>query len=410
MAVLSLVAAACGDDDGGATTTTAGATTTTAGATTTTAATGCDDSDPVKAGASLTLSGPAKDIGDLAKEGVDMAVEDINAAGGILGRCLEVLIRDDTGDPTKGAQVAREFVDQEQVDFMVGPFLSSVIGAAIEITAPAGTIHVVNGVLPTAGDATQFPYVFRTEVVSFLQSETFIAFMEATGAKTAGILAVNNALGTSVTDAIKAGIEGKDITIVAEEFHESGAVDLTPQMRTIMDADPDVLFQFNTAGPDVTAAINARNSLGWDVPMLGFSSNANKSITDAFTPEEMANVLGGQAYLLLNRPKGTDGEPVGEKAQAFKVRYKAHRGEDPLTVNIQQASGLYDSFWMIATAINAVGSIDADLVKGYLESNGYDGVKATYEYSAERHDGVGLDDLVFVVAHSFIDGTSESAQ
>ncbi len=337
-----------------------------------------------------------------------MAVEDINAAGGILGRCLEVLIRDDTGDPTKGQQVAREFIDQEEVSFMVGPFLSSVIGAAIEISNPVGTLHIVNGVLPTAGDATVFPYVFRAEVVSFLQSATFVQQAQAMGATTAVVLAVNNALGTSVLDAIKADLEGTGIEILAEEFHESGAVDLGPQMRSLMDHNPDVLFQLNTAGPDVTAAIKARNQLDWDVPFLGFSSNANTSITDSFTPDEMANILGGQAYGRLNRPAGSD-EPAGEAAKWFKDRYKEHRGEDPLTVNIQQASGLYDSFMLMADAINAVGSVDSDAVKAYLEANVYDGVKATYEYSAERHDGVGLDDLVFVIAHSFIDGTSEIA-
>ncbi|MCZ7526634.1 MAG: ABC transporter substrate-binding protein [Acidimicrobiia bacterium] len=404
--VLALVAVACGDDDddgdGAAPATTAAADGDGDGAAE------CDDSDPVKAGASLSISGPAADIGALAQDGAEMAIEDINAEGGILGRCVELVLRDDTGDPTRAAQVMRELVDQEEVDFVVGPFLSSPIGAAIEVTAPANVLHVVAGVLPTAGDAATFPHVFRSEVVATLQGQTFAEYMKASGWTSAAIIAVNNALGTSVVDAFTPVAEAEGLEITATEFHESGAVDQTTQLRNLMGTDPDVLLVFNTAGPDTVATISGRNSLNWDVPALGFSSIANTSITDAFEPGEMDLVYGGQAYRLLNREPGSD-EPIGEAAAAFKDRYKEFLGADPLEVNIQQASGIYDSYRMMALAINEVGEIDPDGVKDYLESNGYDGVKATYEYDAERHDGIGLDDLVFIVADSFEDGTLELA-
>lgn len=406
--LFALVAAACGDDDDTDATGTDGASEDTGSgdddaADGDEAAAGCDEGDPIQAGGIFSLSGPAADIGTLAEHGAEMAVEDINAAGGILGRCLEVTLRDDESDPTQGSQAARELVDQEEVDFLVGPFLSSIIAATLEVTGPAETLHVVAGVLPDAGDAAQFPHVFRTEVVATLQGVTFVEYMQSNGWSTAAVLAVNNALGTASTDAFVASAEGTDIEIVATEFHESGVVDLTPQVRTLQDAEPDVLLLFNTAGPDQVAAIEARNALGWDVPVLGFSSLGNTSVSEALGPENMTDVFAGQAYRLVNREE-EGGELIGDAAQDFLARYKEYLGEDPLTVNVQQASGIYDSFLMMAEAINAVGDLDADGVQAYLEENGYDGVKATYEYDAERHDGVGLDDLVFVQAGTFSDG------
>jgi ABC-type branched-subunit amino acid transport system substrate-binding protein len=232
--------------------------------------------------------------------------------------------------------------------------------------------------------------------------------MEAADLHAPALLAVNNALGTSNIDALNASIEGTDIEVVATEFHESGSTDLTPQMRALMDADPDVLIILNTAGADLTAALQARQSLGWGVPVLGFSSAANASVTNAVGPDGMEGVLAGQAYRLLAREPG-ETEPIGEAAVAFRERYKAFRGEDTLDLNLQQPAGIYDSFMMMAHAINEVGDVDPEGVRAYLVENGYEGVKATYEFTEERHDGVGLDDLAFVIADSLEDGVLEIA-
>jgi branched-chain amino acid transport system substrate-binding protein len=411
LAVLGLVVAACGDDDQGVSPTTTSAPTTTSpsgggGDSPTTTAEpvdeGCDESKPFEVGGLFSLSGPAGDIGALAKEGVEMVEADINAAGGVLGRCLKVLLRDDESDPTKGSLKARELVDQEEVEFLVGPFLSSICAATLEVTAPVNLLQMAACVLPDAGDATKYPYVFRTEVVATLQGVTFVDYVSKNGWTKIGALAVNNALGTSSLDAVKANLAAGQ-SVVAEEFHESGVVDLTAQMRKLQQAGAEVVLMLNTAAPDQIASVNARNGLNWDVPMLGFSSLGNAATRDALGAANMVNVYGGQAYRLLNRAPGSD-VPVGDAAKAFIERYRQHRGESVLTVNIQQAAGIYDSFKLFVDAINSVGSTDPDAVKAYLESKVHEGIKATYEYNSDRHDGVGLDDLVFVEGSSLEDG------
>lgn len=392
----ALIVAACGNDDDAAPATTQAASTPEGDG-------GCDEGNPFVAGGMFSLSGPAGDIGTLARHGVEMAEEDINAMGGILGRCLEIELRDDESDPTKGSVKIRELVDGEGIEFMVGPFLSSICAATLEVTAPVDLLHVVACVLPDAGDASLYPYVFRTEVVASLQGLTFVDYITKNGWNKIGILAVNNALGTSNADAVAANL-GAGQEIVATEFHESGVVDLTVQMRKLQDAGSEVVLMLNTAAPDQIAGINARNGLNWDVPILGVSSLGNASTRDALGAEKMDKVYGGQAYRLLNRAPGSD-EPVGDKAKEFRGRYQEYLGEDPLTVNMQQAAGIYDSYMLMATAINAVGSTDSAAVQAWLESNVYEGVKATYDYDAQRHDGVGLDDLVFIEGPSLSDGS-----
>src|SRR5690606_38657771 len=144
LALSLLVAAACGSDDD--TSSAAGDTATSAPADT-----GCDASDPLKIGVSNTLSGPSAEIGKITQQGFDLAAEELNDAGGVLGRCVELVVKDDGGEPTKAAQVVRELIDQEGVEAILGPFLSSAMGATMEITTQAEMVQIVLGTLPEAG-------------------------------------------------------------------------------------------------------------------------------------------------------------------------------------------------------------------------------------------------------------------
>ncbi|MFV0316686.1 MAG: ABC transporter substrate-binding protein [Microthrixaceae bacterium] len=368
----------------------------------------CDASDPVRAGVILSVSGPAGSIGEQAKTGVDMAVEETNADGGVNGRCVELVMKDDGGDPTKAAQVARELVDQEEVDFVIGPILSSPTGSALEITAPANMPQVVLSAFADAGDASKYPYVFRTEVATSRQAVDFVDYAKANDMDSLGIIAVNNALGIDAAEFLEAEAADNDIDIVATEFHETGATSLTTQMTALKEANPDGVVVLSTAPPDIAAAIKARNSLEWDVPIIGFSAAGYGAVTADVGEEGMKDVYAGQLYWKINRDPGGEG-PSDPASKEWFDRFKEYLGEDPLTDQVQQFAGGYDAAMVMMTAMNEAGSTDPDAIKDWLEENGYDGVRATYKYSADSHEGVESDDLAWVVASSFQDGTHEIA-
>jgi branched-chain amino acid transport system substrate-binding protein len=369
---------------------------------------GCDPDDPVQVGAVYSLTGPSADIGARAEEGTRMAEEELNAGDGILGRCVEVLLRDDEGDPTRASQVTRELVDQEGVDFVVGPFLSSPAGASIEATNQAGMLHIQGSVLFEAGDAEQFPYVFRIGVPAQLQAQTFSVFMDEGGYASAGVIAVNNALGIAVSEAFEASAEEAGLEVTTVQFHESGDTDHTPQLQSIQQTQPDVLVVMNVAPPDMIASIRARNGLGWDVPVLGFSAMAFAEVTEAIGDDGMDDVFAGQAFRNLSRD--ADGNVLGgERVESFLDEYREFVGVDEIRVGPQQVAAAIDKIQMVAWAADAVGSLDPDAIKDHLEANPYDGLLATFVYDEQRHDGPTLDDLVFVIARSLEDGTYELA-
>lgn len=401
---LALFAGACGSDDdtasdGGTSSTAA------AGGSSNTTEPGsdgsCDPADPVKVGASLSLTGPSKDVADRSTEGATMAIEELNADGGVLGRCLELIIKDDGAEPTKASQVARELVDQEEVDFIIGPFASSPLGVSIEVTNPAKVLQATIAVLPAAGDATAYPYVFRAEVSATQQGPSVVAEMERRGLKHAGILALNTALGTTFHDAMLEAVEGTDIEVSIEYF-DSGAVDVTSQITKLQSAGADVLLAVVSGGGDNVTVVNARNQIGWDVPILGFSNIASEAVIDGIGADGMDNVLAGQTYRYLAIDPETD-EIIGEKARDWYERLKEFYGGQ-VTHNITITASMYDAVMMIAEAMNATGTTDPDEVRTYLEENGHEGVKADYVFTAESHDGVPLDALVFTEAASLNGG------
>lgn len=369
----------------------------------------CDPDDPVEVGALLSLTGPAADIGDRALEGTQMAADELNDEGGILGRCVEVLERDDEGDGTRASQMARELVDQEEVDFVVGPFLSTPVGASLEVTNPAGTLHIIGGVLPEGGDAEQFPYSFRTQVPAQLQAETFAGFMQEAGYESAAGIAVNNALGISVSEQLEELLPEEGLELTQVEFHESGDADHSSQMAALESTDPDVLIVMSTAVPDLIASLRAREDIGWDVPVLGFSSMAFPEVTEGVGEEGMEDVLAGQAF--ENLARDADGNVLGgERVEDWLERYLEWAGADEFQFGPQQVALFYDSVKMVAWAAEEVGSLDPDEIQAHLEANSYEGVAATYDYDEQRHDGVTLDDLVFVIAASLDpDGTYQVA-
>lgn len=354
--------------------------------------------EEIKVGVIASLSGPASVIGTNQLTGVEMAVEELNADGGVDGRQLTVLQKDDEGDPTTASQVARELLQQEEVDLLWGPTLSSPSLSVAPLATQTDTVEFGTGVAPDLGNAEEFPYFFRMSPSAALQAETFVQFMEDAGLTRAGLLAVNNELGTSNVDAFTAQAGDAGIEVADTQFHETGATDLTPQVEALERAGAEVLIMLNTAPPDGVATISARNTLSWDVPIIGFSATADPAIVDAFEPEELDQVYAGQTYRQLTTPD------TPQVTLDWLDRLREYLGVDALETDASQTAVGYDAVMMWAAAVEETGSTEAADIASYLEENVYEGVVSRYTYDAERHEGVTLEDIVFVEAASLDDG------
>ncbi|WP_370326570.1 ABC transporter substrate-binding protein [Euzebya sp.] len=366
----------------------------------------CDDGDPLLIGAVLDITGAVAEVSQQQQEGMEIAVEEINAGDGVLGRCVELVVQDSQNDPTQAATVTRELIDRDEVDVLVGPVNSGPQGASIEVSRETDTLHVVGALAPI--DYEEFPFVFRNEFASQQVGPGFVSFAEELGADAIGILASNDAFGTSIADAVQATAEETGAEITAVEFFDPQSVDLLPQVRAVRDSGAEVVVSVITGQAGISA-LSARQELGWDAPVLGFSGIATPEIIEGVGEEAMDGVYVTLNYDNLVRSEG-ESQPSDEAVQAFIETLKEFRGEDPLTLNVQWPAGGYDMVMMLADAIEGAGDVDAEAVRQQLYDNGYDALKADYEAEPGDHDLIPDDALAFVVAGTLEDGTLERVE
>jgi len=355
----------------------------------------CNSSNQILVGVVYSMSGPGAGFGKVGQQGVSMAIRDVNAEGGVLGRCLKEDLADDAGSPTTAAQVARKLIDQDRVSVIMGPFLSSPASVVAPLTTAAKMIEMVESAAPQTGDASQFPYAFRTEANSDQQAQIMVPFAKARGWKRIAILSPNNAFGVTFAPAITQIGGPAGIEVVKNILVNSGTPDVTPQMQDLKSSNPDALMWAINADPDQIAAIKARNALGWNVPVVAVSSIYNTSTTNNFSKQQLTNIY-GYAYKTLTYAAGSP-KPTDPLAKTFISRFARWIHAHNIKETISQAAGGYDSVVLWAQAANAVKSLDADKVKQYFETHQMRGVRGRYVWTSSRHDGVTIDDFNFAL-------------
>lgn len=374
------------------------------GGTGTTVSGNCDSADPVKIGVLIGLTGPNADNGALHADGTKMAAEVINEDGGIDGRCLELIVRDDKGEPAAAAQQARALVSQDRVVAVEGTQLSSATGAALELTTPARIVQVVASSFPAAADPNLNPYAFLAEVPSSELVAHQVEFLQSQGLEKVGVMAVNDAFGTASLDALEASIEGTGIEIAGEpQLFQAGTANLTAQARSVADAGADSILILSVGGPDQVATIKARNLVAPGLPMVGNAATPNKDTVDAFTAKELEGVYAGPFYRAATYDAA--GKPISPEMARFVEDYKEFAGtSEDLQVNISQVEHGYENIMMLVAAIDGAGSTDSEDIKEWLESNVHEGIAADYTFSEESHAGVPADALTFVYPKTLKNG------
>ena len=359
----------------------------------------CNNSNPVDFGVLNSLSGPAANIGKLNQQGMDIAIQDVNNAGGVLGRCLKRVLKDDGGDPTKAAQAVRELVDKEGVKFLIGPFLSSPTSVVMPVVNQAKVLNINESAFPNAGNAQSFPYTFARETPSTMIAQLFANFVKANGWKRVGVIAVNNALGQTLVPALNTVIPPTGATITKVELVPAGTPDLTPQMSSIKATNPDVVIMGLTDDPGMTAVIKAKIQLGMTSPLLGYSSSANPGTVNNFSKDQIKDLYAAQIYraVTYTSPLPGKGAPTWKPAKVFIAKYAKYLKANNIKQSVLQATGGYDSVRILAWAINGAKSTDTDKVKDFMETHKYIGVRGAYIWSKSDHGGTARIPLYTVV-------------
>jgi branched-chain amino acid transport system substrate-binding protein len=354
--------------------------------------------EPIKIGHVAALSGASAQSGEAITRGLTVAIDEINAAGGLLGgRKLQLIQRDDESTPPKGVVAARELISTEKVAAIFGGIDTPVALATVPLVNKekvtymavwaAGTGITRNGANPN--------YVFRVSAVDALVDIKLLDYANKKfGSKKPGLMLINNPWGESNEKGlVAADKDNAAVEIAGIEKFENNDVDMTPQLGRLKEKGADsIILVVNT--PPGAQMMKSRERMGWTVPVV-----SHWGISGGRFPE-LAGPTAGDAHFVQTYSFFGKLSPTGERVlAALKTKYPQIKGPEDIFAPVGTANA-YDAMRLLAKAIAQAGVTDGDKVRLALESlqGEVDGLIKTYEkpFSAENHDALGPDDYIMV--------------
>ncbi len=319
--------------------------------------------------------------------GVEAAIEDVNKAGGVLGRKLVLVNRDDTGQPPKSIQNMNELIDNEKVAAVIGPTNSGNALAWLHIPQQK-KVPVISHVA-TATEITQryakepHNYIFRVSMVDREQISLLVAYaVKASKSKKIAVIGDSTGYGQlGVKDATEI-LKLHGITPVATEKFGPKDTDMTSQLAKVRAAEADTLI--------VYALADANAQLLKSMEKVNYFPVTLGSWANVATP--LPNIAGKKlAEHLIFAASIT--ETSNDKAKALNARILAK--EKSLPVFVTAAQG-YDCVMLLAAAITKAGSTDGEKVHDALRAvDNVAGIIKTYNkpFAPGDHEGLGVADF-----------------
>jgi len=348
----------------------------------------------IKLGLVAAMSGQSAKAGEAIVRGLSLAVDEINAKGGVLGKKIELLVRDDESNPAKGVVAARELVQREKVAALFGgldtpvslaivPFVN---GAKVPFmgTWAAGTPITKNGAAEN--------YAFRVSAVDEIVDIALVDYaVKKYGAKKPGMILINNPWGESNEKGLKAALEAKKMPYAGIEKFETNDVDVVPQLTRLKQAGADALFMVANVAPSAQV-VKSLDRMNWNVPIISHWGPAGGRFS------ELAGPSGAKVHFIQTYSFYGKLSPKGEAVlAALKKKYPEIKSLADVTPAVGIANA-YDAMHLTVAAIAKAGSTEGPKVRqGFYGIDKHEGLIKTYmkPFTPAKHDALGPDDYIF---------------
>jgi branched-chain amino acid transport system substrate-binding protein len=349
--------------------------------------------EPIKIGVSGPFTAGSAPMGVSMRDGVRLAVAEINAKGGVLGRHLQTVERDDEAKPERGVQIAQELINKEHVVATVG-YINTGVALASQRFYQQAKIPVMNNVATGSIVTKQFAnqpenYVFRNSANDTIQSTMIAEEAIRRGFKKPAILADSTNYGQLGREDLEKVLEKKGVKPAAVEKYNIGDVDMTAQLLRAKQAGADVVLTYGI-GPELAQIANGMQKLGWKVPIVGSWTLAMANFIDN------AGANGNGTRMPQTFIQNPDTPKRKAFIDAYIKAYNPPNGRMPSAVSAAQG---YDSIYLLAAAIQQAGSTEGPKIAAALEDlkTPIEGVVTTYNkpYSKTDHEAINFENTKF---------------
>lgn len=343
-----------------------------------------DQSEPIKIGAIFSVTGPASFLGAPEEKTARMVVDQINAKGGVLGRKLELVVKDSAASPEKAVSFAKQLIEEEKVLAIIGPSTSgetmAIKGLCEEnrmlLVSCAAAETIVN---PVAR------YVFKVPQKDSQAVTWIYRTMKRQGINRVAILSSNDGFGAAGKKQLEDLAKAEGIEILVDEVYDKQATDLT-----------DILTKVKSKG-GVQAVVNwsivpaqsivAKNlkQLGLEVPLFQSHGFGNRRYVQQAGAAAEGTLFPASRLLVVDELPNS--HPQKQVLAAYKQDYERMYREDVSTFG----GHAYDALMVVVEGLKQAGAPDREKVRDAIENlKGFVGTAGVFNYSAADHTGLDL--------------------
>jgi branched-chain amino acid transport system substrate-binding protein len=356
---------------------------------------------PIQVGYLPALTGPSSSTGVGISRGTELAVQEINKAGGIDGRMIEMIQRDTQSDPTKAVNATAELTRAAKVSVVFGPLNSGESLAVVPILARQNTLQLHPCWVDSLTDVKKYPMCFRNAPTNQQIGHASNRYVvEVLKKKKVAVVSDTAGYGTASLNAYVPMLKEMKADVVYQNSIDAANPDLKPELLRMQSAGAEAIMPWSVNAGFLSRIINTRGQMGWDVPICGqttLGSGQTKALLEK--PEYWNKVYPNNFKPVCYGPGGK----LPDRTNAFLDRLKSAKVDMSDTLLWWIALG-YDSPNLIAQAMKAVGP-ETDKLVGYLNQlKGFPGVYGDISFTKDKHDGYLDEQVVMVEANSLKDG------
>jgi urea transport system substrate-binding protein len=303
--------------------------------------------EPFKLGALIPLTGIETHVGQSMQVSTEIAVEEINDAGGVLGRQIELIVEDEASDPAVAVEKARKLVREDGVTFIVGTLISAVRNAVVEVTGPA-QVPLFNPTYYEGGLCDQ--YFFSTGALPNQQIDPFIPWIVDNMGKSFYLIGSDYVWPRGSNEHIKRNLEALGGSVLGEEYVPFGKTDFSAEINRILDANPDVLYPLIAGVDGITFW---KQLAGFPFKGARASHSVSEAIVPGLDPDTAKGIVSAAPYfMVVDNPANN----------AFLEKYQARGAADYVDTF---GEGLYDAVHLFAVGAEEAGSLETEeLIEG----------------------------------------------
>jgi ABC-type branched-chain amino acid transport systems, periplasmic component len=328
-------------------------------------------SGKIKIGVITSITGERALVGEYAKKSIDMAVEDLNKASGVLGKQVQVVYEDDLGTDVGAVNAFNKMATDKDICAIVGPYYGTMILALNGEIAKA-KIPVLSATSLATVASFKNQWLFQARTHDGYVPAALVDFATKKFGNKVSIIYGTDASGVGQEKAAKEALQKKGLTPVTDDAYNSGDKDFTAQLVKVQKANPDVIIAFGLQ-QEAGLIMKQARAMGIKAPICGLASYVSKIAID------LAGSASEGVYALTDYVPSTPVQKGQDFAKEYKTKYNI---ESDFTAAVD-----YDKFQLIVEAIKIANSTDRDAIRqAMFKIQNYQGVSNNFSFDK---DGVG---------------------